>query len=188
MSNPPLHTFPLTKALLVLTGVALASGVLALLVVGMIDDTQPARRATLVMAGVSWVACVLGILPVAILGPLGVMPTIFAYFGGAAARVVMSLLAAIAAVQVARLPALPVAAALMTMYLPLLFVEVGFVGKYLWAKDFLAPREAGSGSLGAPAGAGNAGASAKPSVDSTFASSAAPARDELHAMQPKVTA
>lgn len=179
MVKPALHTFPLTKALLVLTGVALAAGVLAVLIVGMIDNSQPAMRAALVMAGVSWVACVLGILPVALLGPLGVMPTIFAYFGGAVARVVLSLLAAIVAVRLAHLPPLPVAAALMVMYLPLLFVEAGLVGKYLWSKDFLAPQTPGKSN--------DENKPATHVVDSTLRSSAA-ARDEFHAMQPKVTA
>lgn len=179
MTKPALHTFPLAKALLVLLGVALAAGVLAVLIVGMIDNSRTAMNAALVMAGVSWAACVLGILPVALLGPLGVMPTIFSYFGGAVVRVVLSLIAAVIAVQGARLPALPVAVALMTMYLPLLFVEAGLVGKYLWSKDFLTPPASGE------AGAGNQPAT--PVVDSTLRSPA-DVRDELHALQPKVTA
>lgn len=170
MNDRVLHPFPLVRMLLALTGVALLAAAPAALIAAGFDHGPGSMRAALTMAVISWGVSVTSMLPVAVLGPLGVMPTIFAYFGGATMRLMLSLAAAVAAVKFAALPPLAVGLSLTVMYLPLLFVEAGFVGRYLWAKDFLPPREPGSSAV----------------VD--LKSPADRLRDELHATPLKVTA
>ena len=107
------------------------------------------------MAGVVTFSLVLSILPVGVLGRLGVMPTVYAYFLGAAARFVICLAAGFLLVKAQGLPAVPVMLTLAIMYLPLLFIESALVGRYLWKKDALG-KPAADASNAPPASSGAA--------------------------------
>lgn len=132
------HRFPTLKAIaaLTLSGAAVA-GLLLMAVWHFQPDQPDAASAAKLMALASVFAAWLGLLPVILLGHLGVMATVYSYFIGAAIRVALCLSAGVAAVVVGKLPAVTVGVTLIAMYLPLLFVEVGFVARYLWAKDFM---------------------------------------------------
>lgn len=130
------HRFPARLTLACLTPAAVAAGLLAGLVLPMIYGRDPlVGQAVLVMSAAAWASAMLGVLPVALLGPHGVMPTVYGYFIGAALRIVLSLAAGVVAVRVLALPMEPVALTLVGVYLPLLFIEAGIVGRYLWQKD-----------------------------------------------------
>jgi hypothetical protein len=99
-------------------------------------------------AGAVWVAALLGIVPIAILGPRGVMPAVCAYFIGTGLRLVLVMGLAMVAVHSGSLPGRPMAIVLSAFYLPLLAIEVGLVGRYLWQKDFLGRKDGGIADTG----------------------------------------
>jgi hypothetical protein len=82
----------------------------------------------------------LGLLPVVLLGPRGVMPTVAGYFVGMFIRLPAALGAYLWVELAGTIPADPVLHTLAPTYVLLLFVEVAFVGRYLWAKDDLPSR------------------------------------------------
>ncbi len=65
------------------------------------------------------------------------MPAVYGYFIGMAARLTVCLIAANIANHVYGIPGSPMAATLGILYMPLLMVEVAFVGRYVWLKDKL---------------------------------------------------
>lgn len=151
--RPRQPAFPILQAVGVLTLAAAAAAMVCLWAIpAAFGNPDGAQRGVALMAGVAWFSLVLGVLPVGLLGPLGVMPTVYGYFLGGAARVVICLGMAVVLVKSAMLPAGPVMVTLAAMYLPLLFVEVTLVGRYLWKKDFL-----GNDHAGVPAGAATQG-------------------------------
>ena len=89
------------------------------------------------VGGLVWFVFVVALIPVAVCGTLGVMPTVYAYFVGMAIRLTICLGTYLVAVTSQFLPAHPVATTFVIFYVPLLFVEVGVAGRYLWSKDFL---------------------------------------------------
>lgn len=134
------HRFPTLKAIAALTLSGATTAALLIMAVWHFQPDQPdAASAAKLMALASIFAAWLGLLPVILLGHLGVMATVYSYFIGAAIRVVLCLSAGVAAVVVGKLPAATVGLTLIAMYLPLLFVEVGFVARFLWMKDFTYP-------------------------------------------------
>ncbi len=138
----PQPRFPLLTAALCLTATAAAACVAAfgLLRFGMAHDHATALNAVYLAGVVAWGSAVVGLLPVAALGPLGVMPTVWAYFAGAALRLAACLGVYMLVATQGNTPTVPLAVALAMVYVPLLFVEAAIVGRYLWAKDFLPPQ------------------------------------------------
>lgn len=132
--------FPLFGATAALTGAAVVMGGLAWTLTprffgdASLDDAQVASAA-LMASVLVWAATVATLLPLAILGPRGVMPTVFAYFAGVGARVIACLGGALVLIVGAGKPADAVLISLVAVYLPLMFIEVAIVGRYLWAKD-----------------------------------------------------
>lgn len=147
LQRQPDPAFPLGRAVLCLTAAALPVYALAAWAVPAAFGHPPgALRAVTVMAVVVWASALAAVVPVSLLGPRGLMPAVWAYFGGAALRIVICLVAAVACVLAARLPAACVAVSLVAVYLPLLFIEAGMVGRYVWLKDRLhAERAAAAG-------------------------------------------
>ncbi|MCC7193708.1 MAG: hypothetical protein IT444_13110 [Phycisphaeraceae bacterium] len=137
-SRPRQPAFPLLQAIGLLTLVAAVVGLICLWAVpAAFNHPDGAQRGVMLMAVIAWFSLILSILPVGMLGPLGVMPTVYGYFLGGAARVVICLIMGVVLVKAALLPVGPVMVTLAAMYLPLLFVEAALVGLYLWKKDFL---------------------------------------------------
>lgn len=135
-SSTPSARFPAGLTVAALTAAAVLSALLAQPLVALLTRSGPeVQRSVLVMTAVAWLISVVGLLPVVFLGPLGVMPTVWGYFMGSAMRVVLGLVGWYLACTSLKLPADMTGLALVTAYLPLLFVEVGFVARYLWAKD-----------------------------------------------------
>ena len=141
MATKPLQpSFPAAPALAMLSAVALGLALAAAWLVPWACGTgaRDARVAVWTAAAVVWATGLLGLAPVILAGPHGVMPTVRAYFLGAASRFVLSLTAAAGAVKLGGLPAKPLMVTLLALYLPLLFVETALVARYLWRKDALA--------------------------------------------------
>lgn len=85
--------------------------------------------------GLVWAAAVAGVLPVAAMGARGALPTAVGYFIGMAVRLLVCLGAFLIVSFEEVLPRRPFAVALVGFYVPLLWVEVAFVARYLWLKD-----------------------------------------------------
>ncbi|MBI1337489.1 MAG: hypothetical protein GC164_11060 [Phycisphaera sp.] len=137
----PQPTFALARAIGWLT---LTAGACCAIAWGILSNTYtPAQGQPAVAALVSGVAVLvvltslLALLPVYLLGPMGVMPTVAGYFMGMGLRMVLCLGSFLVARYTTKLPMQPIALTMAVMYVPLLFVEVSLVGRYLWAKDFL---------------------------------------------------
>ena len=132
---------PAFAAFVALISMTLLAGALYGLCVWLVPDffADPGRAVSAVapMAAVVWLSCLLSLGPVIVLGSRGVGPTVWAYFVGAAVRVVICLMAAVVLVKRLAYPLEPVMITLVMLYLPMLFVEAGFVGRYLWLKDHL---------------------------------------------------
>ncbi len=77
---------------------------------------------------------VVGLLPVAAMARGGVMSTVWGYFMGAVGRAVIALATLVLASR-QDVAIEPMAVALVLIYLPLLGLEAGFVGRYLWRLD-----------------------------------------------------
>lgn len=130
--------FPFARSVIALT--LLAAGVYAACVwilPALFDDPAGGAAGVSAMALVVWLSSLLSLLPVVVLGPAGVQPTVAGYFAGAGARVLVCIVSAIVLVRGFDLPRETVLLTLAAMYLPLLFVEAGFVAAYLWKKDSL---------------------------------------------------
>jgi hypothetical protein len=139
-TRQPQPAFPLIKTLGTLLAVALAlAGVSAAVIPWAFGFPAGALPGVLAMAGVVTFSLLLSVLPVGMLGPLGVLATVYGYFAGAAARFVICILAGFLLVKVQGLPAGPVMITMPVMYLPLMMIETAMVGRYLWKKDSLEP-------------------------------------------------
>lgn len=134
--NPDKPSFPWWSSCAVLSTVALLMGVVAWLIVpAVFGQSSTCRQAILVAATVVWGSALLGLLPVSIACRWGVIPTAYGYFIGAGTRVVICLVTTVVALRLGW-PAGPWATTLLGIYLPLLFVEVGLVGRFLWCQDW----------------------------------------------------
>jgi hypothetical protein len=119
-----------------LSGAAVLAAVLAQPLVALLTRPGPQVAASVyAMTLVAWLISLIGLLPVVLLGPLGVMQTVWGYFLGSALRVMLGLAGWYLVSTSQQLPADMTGLALVAAYLPLLFVEVGFVARYLWDKD-----------------------------------------------------
>lgn len=129
------QTFPLGWSLAALTGTAVAVAAALALLVSAMTEAEGAERTVVWMVGVCWVFQVLALIPVWGVSRLGLMPVVYAYFGGAAFRLLASLGLLAVAIGIAQLPPVAVAVGVLSAYLCMLFVEVAFVGRYLWTMD-----------------------------------------------------
>jgi len=89
------------------------------------------------IAVILWVAAIVGLVPVAMLGPWGVLPTVWGYFLGSGARALITLIGYGVLKVSGHLSSDTVVLAMVSIYVVLLFVEVGYISHYLWHKDFL---------------------------------------------------
>lgn len=116
--------------------ISLVAGGLYLVSRGLVNNffgsSGPVGLAVGIMALVVWVGAVLALAPVATLARRGLRRLITGYFVGMGLRVVLSLAGAYVCIAYLNLPPGPVALTLVAMYLPLLFVETGCIGRYLW--------------------------------------------------------
>jgi hypothetical protein len=63
------------------------------------------------------------------------MSTLYAYFAGAGVRIVLCLAAVVVMIKVMNMPAHTVVISLMAVYLPLLFIEVQQVRRFILTAD-----------------------------------------------------
>lgn len=130
------HPFPAVKTLACLTLAAIACLVGGIALLDMFFESADGVHRSMVLAVVVvWGVSMLAILPLKVLGPSGVLPTVWGYFIGSAVRIAICLGLFFAVKSQNYLPAEMMAAALVLTYLPLLFTEVAIVGQYLWSKD-----------------------------------------------------
>jgi hypothetical protein len=87
------------------------------------------------MAGVVWGSSLMGMTPVVWFGKLSIMSTLYAYFAGAGVRIVLCLAAVVVMIKVMNMPAHTVVISLMAVYLPLLFIEVQQVRRFILTAD-----------------------------------------------------
>lgn len=88
-----------------------------------------------------WVITLIGVAPVAWFGPRGVLATLYAYFAGAAVRIVLCLVTLVVFIKTLSMPAGTVVFALMGVYLTLLFIEAGQVRRFIMTADLRITRE-----------------------------------------------
>lgn len=144
-ATAPTARYPALLTIASLTGAAVVAGVLARALVGLLVASDAnLTRAVLIMTIIAWAISIVGLLPVILLGPMGVLPTVWGYFIGAGLRVVLGLTGWYLVQMLTSLPADMTGLALVAAYVPLLFVEVGFVAYYLWHKDLAATGQGGS--------------------------------------------
>ena len=137
MTDPNDQAFPMIKILSLLSALALGLGAALMLIVPtLMDDPQRARLGVGLMAAVVWLSSLVSVLPVGRAYRLGPIPLIKAYFTGAAVRIIICLLALVAAIKMMDLHPVPVTVTLLIMYLPLLFAETYFVVAHLKKCDF----------------------------------------------------
>lgn len=130
---PPQHTLPTGRIMAMLLGVAVLMW-MGLRVVMPRLFAPDAVHATDVAALAAGGGALVGLLPVSAMARGGVMPTVWGYFMGAAGRALVALVALVVARQ-RGIHVEPMAVAMMTIYLPLLAIEAGYVGYYLWRLD-----------------------------------------------------
>ncbi|MFP4145811.1 MAG: hypothetical protein ACLFV3_11785 [Phycisphaeraceae bacterium] len=123
-----------TLASLILVGAAGLAGLTGI-AHGVWEDPA-AWRAVLLVGGTSCFAALVSLAPVAGLARRGVMPTMVGYFAGAAGRVLICLAVVLLAVGLWEMPAAAAVLGL-SLYLPLLLIEVAWIGRYLWSLDAL---------------------------------------------------
>ncbi len=129
--------FPLFTTLAALLGASVILFVLAWTVFPTVTD-EPATRSCILFAGILVsVISMLTMIPVAILGPMGLMPTMYGVFGSMAVRMGICLGGAIYANRVLEMPRVVLVASLMWFYLPLMLIEMASIGRYVWQKDFI---------------------------------------------------
>lgn len=115
---------------------AVAAGVSWLLIAKVLGDTQnTATLATLLMAGINWLAALAGAAMVAAVASKGAMAVVIAYFGGATVRFMLNLFTVVVLALVLTFDMEVIVVALAVAYLPLLLVEAGLIGWYLWQQD-----------------------------------------------------
>ena len=135
----PVGRFPLVIVVGSLTGVSLVGiGLLNWLVPMLFTDGDGARQAVLVGALTAYGVTVISLVPVALRVPQGVMAIVGAYFAGAGLRLIGCIAAIVVAVVGWQLPPGPLVLGL-SLYVPLLFIETGFIGRYLWRQDETTP-------------------------------------------------
>ncbi len=94
------------------------------------------------VAAIVWLSSLIGVAPVAWFGPRGVMATLYAYFGGAAVRIVLCLAAVVLLIKIGAMPAGAVVMTLMVLYLALLAIEVWQVLHFIRTNDLPTGKEA----------------------------------------------
>lgn len=102
----------------------------------------------MLLMGVNWAIASLGLILVASVAKQGAMVTTLAYFAGASVRFIGNLLAIAFLVLSREVDILTIFIVLAFAYLPLLLVEAGMIGAYLWRQDGAArAQQAGAHSI-----------------------------------------
>ena len=129
------NSFPLMRALLLLSAAAGGLYIVLRLALGLVyGELEGVGAAVDVAALVVWCSAVLGLMPVVLLARAGLMAIVYGYFIGTVVRVLIVLLATVAVLVKTPLPAVVWVVTLFGMYLPLLFLEVSLVGRFIWSK------------------------------------------------------
>jgi hypothetical protein len=126
--------FPVMKAAVVIVLAAALLTPVAWFAATLVSDRGAMDAAMFALVVVGGMA-LLSLIPVAIVGRRGVMPTVTAWFAATLVRLPGCLILAAVAVRSEWLPGPAMVAALGVFYVPLLLIEAGFVGRYLWRKD-----------------------------------------------------
>ena len=89
--------------------------------------------AAVVAGGVlGWVTAMLTFVIIGFVAPMGLMPTVYGWFGAMFLRMGLCMAGAWVAKLQYDVPGKPLAASLAAFYLPLLLVELAWVGRFLW--------------------------------------------------------
>lgn len=129
-------SFPVARALgwLSLTLLVLAGAFYG--VGGLINARDTVSTSVVVfVALVLWLSAVVSICPMRVLGSMGPSAVVWGYFAGTAARIILSVGACAWAIIKLGLPAQGVLLVLVGLYLPVLFLEAGYIGRHLWRMD-----------------------------------------------------
>jgi len=125
--------FPIWRAVFALSAAACVILVAASWAVAVMFGEGPDNtRAVGVAAVVAWGSSLIGIIPVAIFYERGLLAAVQGYFLGMGARVIICVGTTAVAVGVWRFPGGVWATTLLSMYLPLLFIEVAIIGHRVW--------------------------------------------------------
>ena len=89
-------------------------------------------EAGMLAATVGAMSTVISLLPVVVASSWGLMAAVAGYFAGAALRMIICLAVVMALVWRAGVDPTAPALMLMSVYLPLMLLEAGLVGQYLW--------------------------------------------------------
>ncbi|MEX0653184.1 MAG: hypothetical protein WD534_10355 [Phycisphaeraceae bacterium] len=136
LQTPPVERFPLMSVLAWMTGVAGVIGGGLVWLAPQMFASEDAQRAVMVGGLTAYGVMVVSLVPVALLASWGMMAIVAAYFAGAGLRIVGCLAVVAAALVWWELPAGPLVLGL-GLYVPLLLLETGLIGRHLWRKDGL---------------------------------------------------
>lgn len=129
--------FPLAPAAAAVSAASLVAGVAALWITAGVTQSPVADvlPAVLTMTVATWALALLALAPMAMLATPARDPqyVVAACMAGTTLRLLASLLAAAAAVTAFHLQPKPVAVALLSVYLPVLVVEVAMLARYIRA-------------------------------------------------------
>ena len=128
------NPFPVKQTLVAITGCAIAGLCILVLVTKVLFTSSQAIHASIFSASLTSIAVILSFVPVAMVGCRGLMQTMYAYFLGMGIRFILCVMMVVIAVVICEYPILPVLVGLL-IYLPLLMVEVGCIGRHLWRQD-----------------------------------------------------
>ena len=147
--NQPTHRFALGSAMFWLTVMAVvATGASWLVIAKVLGETQnTATLASGLLVGINWLAACAGAAMVAAVASKGGLGVVVAYFGGAAVRFLLNLLTIVTMSVVLEFELAVIVVALAAAYLPLLLVEVSFIGWFLWQQDNASKPSSGQGDV-----------------------------------------
>lgn len=147
--HPVHHSFPIMPALLALSLTMVALGGASWALLPTIFGDEPTLAVSLATSfGVVWITGIVGLALVGLLGPLGVLPTVYAFFAGMALRMILSVGTAMLFFHKGLVAGKPLAVSLAIAYLPALAIEAAFVARYLWQKDALTPSASDDAGIG----------------------------------------
>lgn len=149
------NIFPFAHTAAALSAVAVTISGLLLVALPRFSDEPGVTTATALMATVVWCSGLIGAIPLATGKPRSVLAIVRAYFVGAAARILICLVALAVMRKMFDLPAAALVVTLMLLYLPMLFVETRIVVRYIKTTDFPIP----------PARAGTPGDALRPGAE-----------------------
>jgi hypothetical protein len=95
---------------------------------------MPVGPAVITGGVLGWTTAMLTFAIIGFVAPMGLMPTVYGWFGAMFLRMAICMAGAWIAKLQYQVSGKPLAASLAAFYLPLLLVELAWVGRFLWRK------------------------------------------------------